>query len=84
MEKEKFQRHIKIVGKVTQDGGAGINILTEKDSYMVELDYVGKELLDYLNMNVKATGFVTKYNGGITQIEIDDYELSDEIDYVAD
>ena len=78
MEETIIQRHVEIIGRVTPHGRESIKISTEKDSYMVELDYVGKELLEFIDMDIKVTGFVTKYKGGIKQIEIDDYKIADE------
>ena len=75
MGMEPFERHVSIIGRVVLDKREGLNISTEKDAYVVELDYIGKELLDFVDTTVKATGFLTKYNGGITQIAIDDYEV---------
>jgi len=75
MGTEPFQRHVSIIGRVVLDKKDGLNISTEKDAYVVDLDYIGKELLEFVDTTIKATGFVTKYNDGITQIEIDDYEV---------
>ena len=81
-KKEESERNVSIIGRVVFNKKDGLNITTEKDDYVIELDYIGKELLDFVDATIKATGFVTKYNGGITQIQIDDYEVFDKEDHV--
>ena len=79
MEKDKFERHKTITGRVVlHEDGDGIEILTEEEVYAVELDYVGKQLLDFAEKTIRAAGFLSKYSDEYLQIELDDYEVLDE------
>lgn len=87
MEKEKFERHVTLIGRVSVHQGNGVHndcieILTDEDVYAVELDYVGEQLLDFIDQNIKATGFLNKYNDGSLRILLDDYELIKEDVYM--
>lgn len=90
-----MERHSSIIGRVVPlewDGTEinGIEILTDEDAYTVELDYVGKQLLEFLEKNVKAVGFINIYADGTNRIMLDDFEVLDEDeifeldDYVQD
>ena len=82
MGNEALDRYVSIIGRVVLNKRDGLNISTEKDAYVVELDYIGKELLEFVDATVKAKGYVFKFNGGITQIQIDDFEVLDKEDHV--
>ena len=92
MEKDKFERHKTITGRVVlHEDGDGIEILTDEEVYAVELDYVGKQLLDFAERTIRAAGFLSKYSDEYFQIELDDYEVLDgelciesEFDYSKD
>ena len=95
MEKDKLDRHSTIIGRVVtvEWDGEDINsieILTDEDSYTAELDYVGRQLMDYVGKVIKAVGFINIYADGTNRILLDDFELLDddegfdENDYVPD
>ena len=82
MEKDKLERHTSIIGRVVtiEWAGAvnGIEILTNEDSYTVELDYVGKQLLEFSGKDIKAIGYVNIYADGTNRILLDDFEILNE------
>jgi len=87
MEKEKLERHVTVIGRVVVHEGNDVNkdcleILTDEGVYAVELDYVGEQLLDFIDQDIKATGFLNKYNDGSLRILLDDYELLEDDIYI--
>ena len=80
MKTDAFERHITIRGRVVLEDGIDsdyIGILTDKHFYSVQKDYVGEQLLDFIDQHIEAAGFLTKYGDGSLQIELDDFNVLD-------
>ena len=83
MEKDKSNRYSTIIGRVVtvEWDGENINsieILTDEDSYTVDLDYVGRQLIDFVGEVVKVVGFINIYADGTNRILLDDFEVLDD------
>jgi len=74
------------------DDSIGLIIETDEEDYIVEMDKKGKELLDEIDINIEATGVVTKGEDGVNHITISSFELfepdddfdDDDFDYQDD
>jgi len=63
-EKKGSPKETTIVGFIEEieleDDETGLQIVDEEHAYRVEMDRQGRKLLDYVEEEVEATGFVTK------------------------
>ncbi|MBF0118198.1 MAG: hypothetical protein HQK79_05130 [Desulfobacterales bacterium] len=81
MKKTKTpEKEITITGYVTEieedDEIVGVRIITDDDDdYVVELNNVGKRLLDLIDEEIRANGIIKKEKGGVKKITISDFEV---------
>jgi hypothetical protein len=84
MRKEKPGKEVTIKGFVSADEWDGrknviaISITTDDEDYRVELDKVGEELFDYLDVDVEVTGTVQQEKNGTKYIRVTNYEVLEE------
>lgn len=64
------------------DDVLGLEISTDEDDYVVELNKEGKKLFDLVDRDIEATGIVTEDEDGLARITISSFEvLETEDDY---
>ncbi|HUV50573.1 MAG TPA: hypothetical protein VMW78_06095 [Anaerolineae bacterium] len=85
---KKPQKDVTLFGFVSpieeDDTVVGIEISTDDDDYLVELNKQGKDLFNYLNEDVEVKGIVTKDKDDNYKINVTSFEAfeteDDEID----
>lgn len=85
---KKPQKEVTLVGFVSpieeDDTVVGIEISTDDDNYLVELNKQGKKLFNHLDEDVEVKGIVTKDEDDNYKITVNSFEVleteDDEID----
>lgn len=85
---KKPQKEVTLVGFVSpiekDDMVVGVEISTDDDDYLVELNKQGKDLFNYLDEDVEVKGIVTKDKDDNYKITVNSFEVlgneDDEID----
>lgn len=83
---KKAGKEMTVVGFVREieddDDVLGLEISTDEDDYVVELNKEGKKLFDLVDRDIEATGIVTEDEDGLARITISSFEvLETEDDY---
>lgn len=56
-----------------------VAIQTDEEEYLVDMDTLGQELLDYLHEDVEVTGVVTLDANGVFRVQVSNYALLDDL-----
>lgn len=74
---KKAVKPVTIVGYVRTFGeeDEGIEICTDENDYIVEMDKVGKRLHNYIDKDVEVTGTISKDDEGNEVIKVTEFDI---------